>query len=285
MRVVQSSPVEFRLLQVLGSVVGNERRTVALVHWDGKQLRFAWNRLDVPESTDRDPNDVRRVISGVRLEVERVSDSQLLLNVDSLQSLLKVPEGDLGALSWTPIHVGYTIDPQAHFAELVSDLRLTVPGESTARKAPRLGPESQLMALGEQILSEVGHAARALVHIHEGVVDLSKYTSPLSWKNGKWHHSVPISMGRAPVDRVGNKFQHALGVIAAAIPTDEVGVIVVFYPADKPEVAERLASAEDFVRDKFPDRVDCERVPLSEPNRPELGKLKERIKRDIGARA
>jgi hypothetical protein len=127
--------VQFRLLQVMLRPIGDERRTVALLHWDGVSLRLALVTRQELKSFGPLAEEVwpslQTLVAALRPVLEGDA-SQRALGLDALH---KVPEGLGSLLLWGPLRVGRTSDPQAHFQELVAALGLTPHGEAQpARK-------------------------------------------------------------------------------------------------------------------------------------------------------
>jgi hypothetical protein len=279
---VQSGLVEFRLLQLLCNPVGDERVTVALIHWDGRQVRFAWNRAKVPSALAHVRSDVQAVLGAIRGSLRSaINDLHLAFGLDHVY---QVPEGHGSLLVWGPLRVGVTGDPQAHYSELVKVLDLHVPGtqrdEEAVPRAPRLA--RQLSVFGKQLLHGMSSAARGSIRVRHTVRGLREYESPLSWMNGRWHHSFPLSLAHVPAKAIVEKYEKALGRIDVSIPRDDVGFIVAVSDRDS-ELQSRIADVESFIRERFGSRVDCMSATFDQDGAPEFEALAVRVEHDVMA--
>ena len=123
--------VEFRYLYFVPSHVGDDRLTIALLHWDGDRLRLAHSveRISGPLSSHR--GALERELSALE---QRVRDSHPKPGV-GLDDALRVTTGRGPSLLWSPVRVGQTEDAEAHFEDLRSQLGLIIPRDSMRRAA------------------------------------------------------------------------------------------------------------------------------------------------------
>lgn len=279
---MRSERVEFRLLQLLCNPVGDERVTVALIHWDGRQLRFAWNRTKVPHGLAGVRRDIHAVLGSIHRNI-RPYISELHLSF-GLNHVYPVPEGYGSLLVWTPLKVGTTGDPQAHFAELVSVLDLQVPGvpaeEEPTHRIPKLA--RQLTIFGAQLVSTMDSAASSRVRLCYTVRGLREYQSPLSWMNGRWHHCYPLNLTNVPEKQIISRYEKALGRIDVSIPLDDVGFIVAVGDSDS-ELQKRISDIAEFITNRSCGRVDCMSAVVNQHGAPEFGLLGNRVERDVTA--
>ncbi len=280
---MQSQRVEFRLLQLLCNPVGDERVTVALIHWDGRQIRFAWNRSKIPNSLAHVRRDINAVLGSIRQSIQpRTKKLHLSFGLDQV---FHVPEGSGSLLVWAPSRVGVTSDPQAHFAELVSVLDLRVSGvqkeDELANRATKL--TRHLSIFGEQLVSTMGSAASGRVRIRYSVTGgLREYESPLSWMNGRWHHSFPLNLTNVPETEIVGKYEKALGHIDVSIPPDDIGFIIAIGDNDS-DRQKRISDIENFILARSHGRVDCMRAFRNQQGLPVFGPLGIRVEQDVMA--
>jgi hypothetical protein len=119
--------VEYRLLQLVFSVVSGDKRTLALLHWNGTKLRVA-HTLGPVAGIDPLHRDAVRVTAEAWIHrAERTAsrlDADQAAPPEGLARLFPVREGLGAALLWTRVVALETPDAAAHFDELVQELRL-----------------------------------------------------------------------------------------------------------------------------------------------------------------
>jgi hypothetical protein len=119
--------VELRLLQIVLSHVSGDKRTLALLHWDGATLRVA-ESLGPIGVVDPVHRDAVRVTA--EAWVRRARRTAQSLHADpqardgGLADVFPVRKGLGAALLWTPVTTLETPDAAAHFDALVRELRL-----------------------------------------------------------------------------------------------------------------------------------------------------------------
>jgi hypothetical protein len=123
--------VQFRFLQLVVSAVADERLTIALLHWDGAQLRFAASLERLPQTLGPEIRTALRVtLDSLATEVVRAGDKPL--------EQLRVREGKSGTIHWSGVRRARTASSELHFARLAADLHLVTRSTCSSRRpAPR----------------------------------------------------------------------------------------------------------------------------------------------------
>lgn len=272
--------VEFRLLQLVRSHVSGDKLTLALVHWDGETLRVARSLapLAVVEPAYRDGvrATAKEWIRRAR-ELAAQLEAGRQLHLEGLGELFPVRQGLGAALLWTPLTSVQTADPEAHFASLRHELHLD---HLDQRRRRRIKPgmlHDDLVALGEQLRTTLGKDER--LRVGQKVQEQLPFTSPLSWKNGRWHHAVPFSLDGLDSEQRDREAERLYGLVQLAIPTKDVPVVVA--------VPARDSSSKDVQRvTKVLRRLLSERdgdwiVPARKRWTIDLDVLAERVRRDV----
>lgn len=274
---MSSRDVEFRLLQLVVSAVADERVTVALLHWDGAQLRFASNPSRLPAKLGPGGEAVRATIRALRNQVVHARGQGLLdLGVDLVH---EVREGRGAMLSWSPLRRGRTSSSEAHFLRLAQELELRVPhieGAVSNDRPPTLA--STLVSFGERLRDSATSPDR--IRVREVVMGLREYESPVSWLNHVWHHSFPLNLHRDDPDGIVRRVEMVLGRIDVSIPTGATGVVVAAHPP-LPQFADALERIAEFVQASHGDRIQLVRAPLAKAHAPTLDALEVRIRADV----
>jgi hypothetical protein len=268
--------VEFRLLQYVISHVGGDRITVALLHWDGARLRVAHSLvgLVVCDAAQRDVlRKTVEVLVSRADELAEQMESTPRLNT-GLADLFPVREGLGGALYWTPVVEIETAAPEAHFAELASSLRLGGEENRAPRPFSSARLSRQLAGVGRELLIR----APDHIRVEAPVRNVKEYRSPLSWKNGAWHHAVPFSLHGMDETAITREVERLYGLTQLAIPEEEVPVLVVAIPNDE-QLSKRTKQEAKVVKQAT---LHCLIVPtLVSARRADLTKLRSQIERDI----
>lgn len=121
--------VEFQLLQLVVSYFGDERVTLALLHWDGRQLRFHFERGRVPSWLAIDRRDLDQTLDAIESSIRRWSSKAQ--GGQRLVDVVPVRQGEGSLLVWGPIQTGYTSFPEAQYRQLLELLYL-VPSSGAA---------------------------------------------------------------------------------------------------------------------------------------------------------
>lgn len=134
--------VEFRLLQVVLCHVGDERRTVGLVHFDGVTLRRAVRHGRLTEGDNE--RAFRDTVDAIMAREAKPGTT--------LDEVWPVREGRGAGLEWRPRQASVTSDPGAHFDELCRTLRLGGGLHTLATLAP--------LAVALEALREIASLAK-----------------------------------------------------------------------------------------------------------------------------
>jgi hypothetical protein len=274
--------VEFRLLQVVLSAVSGDRVTAALVHWDGAHLRVASSRgaLSVVDPAHRD--GIRTAVEDfVRRAERRALSLGRKPELDAgLAHIFPVREGAGAALYWTPVACLETRDAGAHFVELERETRLA--HEPPPRRPVRVTERkvyAGLVSLGEQLRSETP----AWVRTSHKVSYKMSYDAPLSWKNGAWHHAVPLSLDGRSDATLEAEIRQAYGLVDLSVPVRDTAVLI-------PAMRSGGALTEDAKRELSLLRVALKGrrmvevvAPTSSARGLDFGALAKRVREDVKA--
>lgn len=276
-----SREVEFRLLQFVTNIVGDERVTVGLVHWDGGTLRSAWEPERVPSEAPAG-GAARELIRALRDDAaERAPVGQA--PVGGLAEVYPVREGHGSRLFWDTLRQGWATSGERDFLVLAEALALRPARERREASGPTRLPRSEsfrdaLIGLGNTLS---GRLDPARFEINRRVVGLGELVSPISWMNGRWHHSFPLNLHKPDPKAVNTRVATALGTLEIAVPQSEVGVIVAQTPPSR-AFEEGVGHAQEWIEERFAGRVELVHV-VSGPNSDGLRKFGERIERDVRA--
>ena len=270
--------VEFRFLHFVPSHVADDRITVGLLHWDGQALRFAWSTTRLPAvlAVHRDALERELKAIAARAKSRTGASGQLL----SMSHVMPVEEGLGSALHWAPRRTGRTRDASAHFAELKSLAGL----EQRATRD----------RIVRQLHDDLGELADELAASHSSEV-LQKgrkvsrgqpkhsYVSPLSWKNGRWHHTVPASLAKYGETALADEARRLYGLLELSVPENDVAVVVAMLPRD-PALVPLAQEHAGILRDMGGSRID---LMLTKPGerKKTMQELQKRIEEDLSAAA
>lgn len=136
---MSSRTVEFRLLQLVLNPIGDERRTIAMLHWDGTDMRLAWNRAELHSVVRHAKEDVGLVLDAIHQNVRDMLPTwqSRMPSGRGLASVYPVVEGLSGLLVWGPVRMGQAGNAEAHFRELMQLLGLYVPEARPPRRRAR----------------------------------------------------------------------------------------------------------------------------------------------------
>jgi hypothetical protein len=145
-----------------------------------------------------------------------------------LAHALPVREGMGAALYWTSVMSRDTSDPNAHFLELRRETRLDrEPAHRTTRVTERKVFDG-LVALGEELKLE--RLSGAWVRTSHEVSYKMRYQVPLSWKSGRWHHAVPLSLDVIEAQGIDDEIRRMYGLVELSLPQADVAVFVAALP-------------------------------------------------------
>jgi hypothetical protein len=133
-------------------------------------------------------------------------------------------------------------------------------------------------------LAELGGAlekdAPHRVKIEMPVKFKQEYCSPLSWKNGRWHHTIPFSLDGLDQPAIDREVQRVIGLAEVALPKDDVPVLIAVTPANA-SLARKTERQAEVVREILATR-DCQVIPAKvKGEKLVLDEVKGRISRDL----
>lgn len=275
-----SREVEFRLLQFVTNVAGDERVTVGLLHWDGGTFRTAWAPDRIPSEAPAGES-ARELVRALRADAaERPPVGQAPLG--GLAEVYPVRSGHGSLLFWDTLRQGWATHGERDFEVLAEALELRPSRDLHAPVTPlrprRARFRDELARLGRSLADRLDPAR--IVVDHE-MVGLARFRSPISWMNGRWHHSYPLSL-KAPKPRaIAGNMKLALSAIVAAVPKDEVGVVVAQAPLSA-VFQDGIGNAKDWFERELSGRVELVHI-VSGPGSDGLRSFAERIEHDVCA--
>lgn len=273
-----SDTVEFRLLQVLVNQVGDERRTVLLVHWDRSVLRLAWNPRPLATAAASGAPDLRAAVVHLVRSLRKDFPSAQ----PNLPFKAALPLPNLGeVLMWGPVGRGETQVPEAHFERLRAMLGLRTVGDAARdfHGPHRYQLRSILASLGDRMSANPVLSKRVVAR--RAVESLRSFVSPLSWMNGRWHHCMPVILGDPKLCENDSRLEHALGRIAVSIPRDDIAVVCAGFD-DVPDLREEADRVGRFFEHEGRSDVIFHSIPITRGSA-RLDTLTTRILSDIGA--
>lgn len=271
--------VEYRFLQLILSPVSDDKVTLGLLHWDGTELRVAYSfePLSTLEKSFRET--VKRTVTALMRRASQVSKELLdkpTLNA-GLKHVFQVRDGFGASLLWSPIRsLAIESDPLAHFEELRRQVRLAEEPHRRHRWFTANDLRRRVLSTGESLQSMAPEA----IKVDHEVGHLQEYISPLSWKNGAWHHVIPFSLDGMDKAEMDSSARDLYGLVQLAIPKSDTPVVLTVLPesARLAKVAEEETAA--LIRELADRNVEIQRVRRSGRN-VELIDLRDRILRDI----
>jgi hypothetical protein len=271
--------VQFRFLQLVLSHVTGDKVSVALLHWDGETLRVASSleplAVCAPEQRSAIQATVKTFVSRAKQRARELSAEQKPLD-SGLADLFRVREGLGSALYWSPVAAVDTRGPADHFEALCSVARL----DRQKRRSPRRYSANDLSKDLIQMGRELSAIAPDRVRVDTTVERTKAYQSPLSWKNGHWHHAMPFAVHGLEPDDVDAEVARVIGLVQLALPEGDVPVVVAALPPD-PNSAKATRAEAKLICGELADR-GCEVVTTKLAGRhAELAQVRRRIERDI----
>ncbi len=143
------------------------------------------------------------------------------------RSLASVIPGNVGAgLNWSPVAAAETGHPVNHFMALAQSY-----GLKQARDAPveqrAKGPKilhAALQKLGAELAELHPERVRVGQPVRGTVSFAPLEHPPVSWKNGAWHHAIPLVLDGTAASQ--ERIMRALAAAAFNTPKDDVPVFV-----------------------------------------------------------
>ena len=269
--------VEFRYYQCLLNPTTGDRVTVALVYWDGEKLRCAHSLSVLPTLPVAQRRLVARAVKAVHERVQFVNE-QGPREGGALQEVFSVREGLGSLLFWAELRGALTNAPDEHFAELCTLLHFTPP----ARRAMRLSTKRlfhELKKLGDELAKE----SPERVKVNTEIGALHQHRSPLSWKNGAWHHTVPVSLaGVEDEEQIRAAAEQVIGRIRVTFRQGEIPVVLAVLPEDS-TLADAGRREAEILREALRDE---HAVVLAEPvwGHAYLTRLEQTVRHDIATK-
>jgi hypothetical protein len=223
--------VESRFLQVLVSAVTGDRVTIGLMHWDGVLLRSMLNLSSVPLLLK---SERKQLGQEARAQLKRATRAAREAAPNGQRTILGLghvlERVDFGSerLRWTSSQMSQVDEPLVHFHGVCESLgfgkRRGVSEESRIRALRK-----ELGVLGEE-MERQGQGAVQTEHV---VSFRHALRSPISWKNGRWHHVVVANFDRKLARSISEEAEQVLGRVRLSIPLEDRGVVVVLMPSDE----------------------------------------------------
>ncbi|MEZ4297414.1 MAG: hypothetical protein R3B70_20800 [Polyangiaceae bacterium] len=269
--------VEYRFLQAVISDVSGDRLTVGILHWDGRALRMASSLAALKLVPEEHRETLRRVVvARFRKAEKRAAELREQPSLYGLSFVFPVREGLGAALYWTPVQEAATRDAEAHFQELKVLTHLQEQDDDASAAITNRELTSRL----QMALAGLATESPARLKFANTVKHLQPYTVPVSWKNGVWHHALPLSLDGLSEREMARRVRDLVGIIQVCIPVTDVAVPVAVFPAEP--ARHELAREEARVAEKvFSDRgVHIFEAPITDDD-VELSPLLERIRTDV----
>jgi hypothetical protein len=277
---VKSTRVEFRFLQLIVSPVSGDKLTLALVHWNGETLRVASSLEPLRTiQSARQKTTIRRTVKEWLEALRSTEPTAAASPPDSpratvgLAQLFPVREGLGGALFWSPVSGGKTNSPARHFEELRAHLHLSDPPERRRRVSVR-----ELYEGIKRVGSELAKQNPDQVKLDFETEHLHTYRSPLSWKNGVWHHTMPVSMDVGDEDDLTGEVERVAGRLRTSFEPGTVPVVVAMLPGDRE--LDEAAQQEIHVLTRLLAEAHGRLVQVR-PGQDDLGELAALVRHDI----
>lgn len=235
--------VEFRYLQVVTNAISGDRVTVGVLHWDGEQLRFGFSLHDI--GSPHIQRSVLGIASRVRSRQEYHARGPSLFRAD-LDTIFKGDSRSGDSLVWSATRRGAATDTAGHFQELTAGLGLATAPRQTAKLSTPIFRD----ALAE-IATEFAEFP-GLVQARHEVVGHYSYRSPLSWRNGVWNHTIPVSFDVDTRAELEAHVREALARALTSIPTNDCAVLVAAVPSVSGPFAADAQTELAFIRSQVP---------------------------------
>jgi hypothetical protein len=268
--------VEFRYYQCLLNPTTGDRVTIALVHWDGSSLRCAHSLKVLPHLPDEQRRLITRALRALEERVKLVNEQGPEQGA-AMQEVFRVREGLGSLLFWAELRGALTDAPAAHFAELCALLHFTPAQRRHVRLSTR-----QLFRELKELGNELAKEAPERVKVNTEIGGLHPQRSPLSWKNGKWHHTVPFSLaGVEDEAEIREAAEQIIGRVRVMFRPGEVPVVLAVLPEDT-KLAEAGRREAEILREALKSE---HALVLAEPAKGQayLALLEQTVRHDIAA--
>jgi hypothetical protein len=242
---MSSRVVSFRFLHAVTNALTDDQVTVGVLQWDGEQLRFASDSRKV--TADHGRATLGRALSAIRAQIPRQVPGQTALFED-IRDAFPVPEGEGSLLRWGEVRRGFATDPERQFYDLVQLAELA--DEASAPHVGRREITSTLAALGESLVAKYGERVR----VNTNVRNHFDFSSPLSWQNHAWHHTIPVKTDVRSASDLRTTICEVLGLVESAIPRAD-GAVLAYVPATGSGFASEVGEGLNYVCSQFNPRV------------------------------
>lgn len=222
--------VEYRMLHVTISPFTGDRLTVALLHWDGTKLRIASSLLPLTHIHATQREHMRRAINA-KLKRAKIAGRTLEErqgNLYGLAELVRVREGEGSSLSWSPVLSSATHSAHEHFEELRVLARLEQQGREEGEIVTNRALVNYMKVAAEQLSTEMPDR----VLISNTIRKQQSLVSPISWKNGRWHHALPFSLDGVDESALEKRVRDMVGTVELCVPSADVPVPIAVLPKD-----------------------------------------------------
>ena len=233
-----STSVSFRFLRAVTNQITGDTTTVAVVQWDGATLKFDQDADVLGSHPAR--GDVQKVLRELQRVARTLAPNQARTD-GGLDGAFPVDLTTGGVLRWSEKNKGLTPDPERHFSQLVT-LSGLHSGKRHQRHVGRKQVGRELRGLGKRLVE--AHPGR--IRIDTEVQGHYKYVPPLSWKNGRWHHSVAWSFDVEERTDAENRLKSLIGALETNIPGDDAA-LVAYAPPRHAEIARFVAKELEYV--------------------------------------
>jgi hypothetical protein len=235
------SRVSYRFLTVTVNQATGDRVTVGLLHWDGSSLRFASSARGAPVAIRR---DVERTLADLEHRVSKVPDGQLMLGDATVRDVLFVPEGVGSALFWGDLVLGLTMNSDHHFAQLSEAAGFE--SVRTRRSSGLSELRRLLVTTGQRLVVEYPD----LVRLDQQTRGHLPFSSPLTWRNTGWHHSVSLSFA-APSTSVEEQIRSVVGLVRTGL-ADSESAMIWYVPPRGEDLVRKVESEMQYLKDELP---------------------------------
>lgn len=218
------------LLYRRGGSLG-DRLVLGVVHWDGVELRSAFDEGRVADTAlSSDDSAVRGAVRALRAQAAQRADdgSQRELFDRDLRSLFPVMEGVGSSLYWSPVRYAAPTRAQEHFEALCKRHGLSREIRADRDRITAEELRDGLRELGERLRARLGERVRVDQETH-GELPLK---TALSWKRKDegWNHAIAVSFDTSAIREMQRNAFLTSGWLVQGMAVDEQAVVVVAMP-------------------------------------------------------
>lgn len=272
--------VHYRVLAYRRGGALGDRLVMGLVHWDGELLRSAFDETRVGASRlSGEDSAVRGAVRSFRALAEKSAaggEPQVEMFSTTLDDRFPVPSGVGSSLAWSEVKFAEPSRPEAHFESLRRQYGLVRTDRSEQDRMTREQLDQGLRELGERLRAKVEPEKLRVGAVAGGPL---AFASPLSWRNGVWHHAIPVSFDTATTGEMHRRAFVATGHVVGGIAPNEKPVVVLAM-THSPEA---LAAVERFRAALRSAREDVALVAIGGASEDPFAELEQRIVEDVTA--